>query len=89
MRRIEFGEGMFRHFCIKDAGRFIDQTLLMATGQCTLDVIAFDDYLHAKYGDYEERGLSMSEVIREKFGLDASLWAERAINPTVDKSPTP
>ena len=83
MTRIEFAKGMFEHFCLKDSGRFIDTLVLQVTGQCTLDVLAFDDYLHAKYGDYEERGLSMAEVIREKFGLDASLWAEGAISPTI------
>ena len=30
---------------------------------------AFDDYLHERYGNYEnERGMSMEEVVRENYG---------------------
>ena len=66
---------MLEHFCIRDAGRFIDSLLLSVTGHCTIDVIAFDEYLIEKYG---EREISTSEFVREKFGLDAQTWIIKA-----------
>lgn len=34
----------------------------------TINVIRLDEYLHGKYGEYEEKGLSMEDIIREHYG---------------------
>ena len=33
-----------------------------------LDIFAFDDFLHSKYGEYEEQGKSMHDVVLEHYG---------------------
>ncbi len=81
MNRIEFSKGMNDHFCIRDSGRFIDITMLQATGKCSLDVIKFDDYLQATYGKFGPK-TSTSDFIRKKFGLDAQQWAIKAAGVT-------
>lgn len=78
MNRIEFAEGMKKHFGLKDSGRFIDVILLQATGQCTLDVLAFDDYLQKEYGNFG-RNVSTSDFIKKKFGNAAEQWTVKAI----------
>ena len=79
MNRIEFAQGMLKHFGIKDSSPFIDVLLLQVTGCCTLDVLAFDDYLHKSHGDYDERGCSMAEFVLDKFGKEANVWTRNAI----------
>lgn len=79
MKRIEFAQGLLKHFGIKDSSPFIDVLLLEVTGHCILDVLAFDDYLHKHYGDYEECGCSMAEFILDKFGKEADVWTKNAI----------
>jgi len=32
------------------------------------DLIKFDDYLHERYGNYEEQGKSQSDIFEELFG---------------------
>lgn len=78
MNRIEFAEGLLKHFGIKDSSRYIDVLLLQVTGHCTLDVIAFDDYLQKKYGEFPD-GMSASDFIRKQFGEEAEIWAMKAI----------
>ena len=33
-----------------------------------LDIIKFDDYLHYRFGNYEEQGKSQADVFNELFG---------------------
>lgn len=37
-------------------------------GKFQIDIIKFDDVLHRKFGDYEERGLSMRDIIKREYG---------------------
>ena len=32
------------------------------------DLIKFDDYLHKRFGDYEEQGKSQADIFKELFG---------------------
>ena len=77
MRRFEFAKGMNDHFHIRDSGRFIDIVMLQATGKCTLDVIAFDDFLQETYGKFDEK-TSTSDFIQKQFGTEAQEWARFA-----------
>ena len=34
----------------------------------TIKIDVFDEQLHLKYGEYEERGLCMEDIVREHYG---------------------
>jgi hypothetical protein len=73
----DFHAGMRRHFKVGNAGRFLDRALLCGTGRVTLDVLAFDDWLHERHGDYEDatpEGCSMSDLVRREYGMEAEAW---------------
>lgn len=43
-----------------------------------LDIFGFDVFLHSKYGEYEEHGKSMSDVILENYGEKAVAFCKIA-----------
>lgn len=48
---------------------FIDPELSLITRKPVFHIAVFDNQLHKLHGNYEdERGLSMRELIREKYG---------------------
>lgn len=53
-------------------GQFYDGFMSVATKSIKIDVFKFDDFLHRKYGEYENSGLSMKTVIIKHYGEDAS-----------------
>ena len=38
--------------------------------RCVIDILRLDQSLHRIHGNYEERGLSMTELIRKNYGED-------------------
>lgn len=54
-------------------------TILLKMGVFSIDIIAFDDFLHSEYGIYENDGMSMKEFITSKFGEEASNIIEKMI----------
>lgn len=46
----------------------IDKSLTLIFGHSVLDVYELDNFLHLKYGAYEEKGLSMKELIKKEYG---------------------
>ena len=38
------------------------------TNRPTVDILAFDEFIVAEYGDYTEKGLSMKKFLSQKFG---------------------
>lgn len=59
-----------KFYCIFGVGfkEFYDGIVSVASKHLCIDIIKFDDWLHEKYGYYEDSGQSMSEFIREKYG---------------------
>lgn len=41
-------------------------------GRCIINIHLLDQQLHRIHGDYEERGLSMSDLIIEKYGTETN-----------------
>lgn len=74
-------KGMKEFFGITNAGRFLDGELSLATRVPHMDVIKFDDWVHGRTGDYEEKGQSMREAITAQWGEEAAFFVERAIIP--------
>ncbi|MBQ8049079.1 MAG: hypothetical protein IJ271_05440 [Bacteroidales bacterium] len=52
-------------------GNLYDPTLSLCSGRWVIDIIKFDKYLHSKFGNYEEQGLSMGEFVAARFGNEA------------------
>ena len=58
---------------------FYDGLITLVFKSIKIDIIKFDDYLHGKYGDYEDEGKSMNDIVVEKYGEDASKILEKLI----------
>lgn len=50
---------------------FYDPFASWLLGRFIIDIYKLDEHLHIKYGDYEEEGLSMRELIISEYGSDA------------------
>jgi hypothetical protein len=78
-RKIKFREG-YRTWEWSKAGKdfrevfkiniepFFDGLMTVVFRKIKIDAFLFDDYLHRVYGEYEDRGLSMEDVVRENYG---------------------
>lgn len=42
-----------------------------------LDIFVLDDFLHSKYGDYENQGYTMHELLQEKYGTECVEFVEK------------
>lgn len=51
--------------------KFYDGILTIAFGALKIDILKFDDYLHEKHGQYEEKRMSMEELITKEYGTKA------------------
>ena len=82
MERDDFFNGLKVHFGVdkKQAVKFIDKLIWLSKRTYSLNLFEFDDYLHEKFGEYEdERKMSMADIIEAKYGEAAKNWAEKAI----------
>lgn len=78
---LEFHAGMKRHFpALGNAGRFLDPLAIMSGKRVALDILAFDDWLHEKHGEYETTaGQSMRECIAANYSPEAAAFVESLI----------
>ena len=49
----------------------IDTLVSIAAGRVVVDIMKIDDILHNRFGNYEDEGLSMNDIIKEKYGESA------------------
>jgi len=49
----------------------IDTLTSFAAGRVVVDIIHIDSILHSRFGDYEDRGLSMNDILKEQYGETA------------------
>lgn len=47
-----------------------DPLLSWIAGRFVIKIEVFDERLHERFGEYEETGLSMEDIIREQYGLE-------------------
>ena len=81
LNRHEIGKLMKKFFgCLPY--EFLDKILFSCTGQYWLDVLAFDDFLHKKFGDYDVNGMSMSECIQKEYGDEALALIDMTLEGT-------
>lgn len=50
--------------------QYIDIVMSLGLGKPVLDIIKFDDWLHEKYGNYEDAGHSMHTLLIEHYGQE-------------------
>ena len=46
----------------------IDTLISFAAGRVVVDIIHIDSILHSRFGNYEDRGLSMNDMLKEHYG---------------------
>ena len=75
-------DGLSRHFKMgkPQARTFMDPLLTVMSGYFHLDIIKFDDWLHAQ-GYKEETHGSMREYILNAYGSEACVFVLRLIKP--------
>ena len=49
---------------------FYDGQATLIFKKICINPFVFDDYLHRLYGDYEQQGQSMDDIIREHYGKE-------------------
>ncbi len=77
---LEYHSGMRKHFPgIGNAGRFLDTLAIQCGKRVALDIMAFDEWLHGRHGEYENDGLSMADCIAKHYGEPARKFVESLI----------
>lgn len=73
LSRIEFNKQFEKHFKMHLRPEWIDNllTVIRNDKSISFNTLSFDDYLHRQYGDYEDTGKSMANIIEEKYGTSA------------------
>jgi hypothetical protein len=69
----------FRRIFHVSIAPFFDSSTTCLFQKIRINPFTFDDYLHELYGNYEDRGLSMQELILEKYGEEG----EKLINALI------
>jgi hypothetical protein len=59
--------------------KFMDGALTLVLNRPVLDIYAFDDYLHEVYGNYEENGLSMYELLVKQYGQEFAEFIKKLL----------
>ena len=81
MTRDAFKWGLCEHFGLcqdRDVNHYVDLTIWVAVREYTLNVIKFDAFLHAKFGQYEaERKMSAFDLITAEYGDEAAAWCTK------------
>lgn len=58
-------QASFPSICLSDC---IDTVMSILENRVVIDVVYFDEVLHARVGNYEDMGLSMEDIIKLSFG---------------------
>lgn len=76
----DFHKGMRELLKVRGGGvgKFMCPAMLMV-GKVGLDIVGFDDLMHERHGEYEDKGLSMGELIEKEYGIEARTFCEQAI----------
>ena len=69
----------FWEYFQSNIGDYYDGMMSVMLGKITIDMFKFDDYLHRLYGEYELEEKSMSDIITEKYGIEANIFINQII----------
>ena len=57
----------------------IDTLMSIICKRVVLDIVHVDTILHSRFGDYEDRGLSMGELITKEYGEESTTLIKRML----------
>jgi hypothetical protein len=57
----------FREFFHEPLNPYIDGMLTAISKRVVIDIDKFDEFLHRKFGQYEDQGLSMKDILIQKY----------------------
>lgn len=57
----------------------IDTIMSIICKRVVLDIVHVDTILHSRFGDYEDRGLSMEELITKEYGEESTTLIKRML----------
>lgn len=64
---------------IPGLNEFLDKRISILCGKLQIDLLKFDDFLRKKYKYDEDREISLSDFIKEKFGNEAVCIVKKLI----------
>ena len=64
---------------IPGLSEFLDKRISILFGKPKIDLLKFDDFLRQKYKYDEDREISLSNFIKEKFGYEAVCLVKKLI----------
>lgn len=70
MTVVKMFQGLTNYFKLPHPNKYLCSTAIIQK-KGVLDIIKFDDWLHEQYGQYENKGLSMQDLIRKEYGEEA------------------
>lgn len=81
MKATEFGAAKtaFTNIFNLRISDFMDKEFAVGFGEVLIDVERFDGWLHKQHGDYEDRNLSMDQIITEQYGDEARELISRLV----------
>jgi hypothetical protein len=62
---------LFRQYFANSIGKFYEKELSASFAQVHINIIAFDEWLQTKHGNYEQRGFSLKTIVIKEYGLPA------------------
>ena len=69
---IKFIAGMKKHFGITHGvNDYLNPLMTEVRRRPSIDIVALDEWLKEKFGDYKDGSTSMEDIIQEKFGAIA------------------
>lgn len=69
----------FKKYFNEDFLLFFDKELSFAYDRIVIDIVKFDDFLHKKFGNYEEKALSMANIMFDNFGYKATKFFKKLL----------
>lgn len=74
----QLGDDFKRMFHFSIIGIY-DPFMSAISGEFKIDVHSMDDVLHRKFGDYEECGMSMADIIERNYSHDAVVFLDQLL----------
>jgi hypothetical protein len=76
---IPFVDSKFKEYFNRRFVEFEDRDSTIFFKRLCIDIIKFDELIHNLYGDYENKNLSMAEVISQNIGYEAKELIENLL----------
>ena len=68
----EYLRRLFRSRLEMSLSDCIDTLMSITCKRVVVDIVHIDTILHSRFGDYEDRGLSMEDLITKEYGEDST-----------------